>query len=228
MNPTEPLALPDAGGFGLIDKLGVKRALHGLMVVLGRYAPVTIYDGFGLVLEVLGRRSGREFNVGSPWQMFDAGEASADRKITVNLHSHLLRSLRCTDKITVSGLDFPFDVGEGDKVWLELTITNYAVESATVKHGSPAANGWAEYPEPVRFEGAAGARQQTRAFVPLAYVIATEDEQPYDPPGIIVGTGSNSLTVVNLVRTHLLVAETGYGGDTVLYPMPWFGALIHG
>lgn len=199
------------------------KTLGGLIDTLAQFRPLTIYDQSGLVVKALARRVGRDFSIGFPFQCFDAGVSAHDSITLVYLHSHLLRSIRVTDFVTMTGLNFPFRVIAGDRIWLEITLENGLVTAAEVKHGP---NGWTNFPEPVAFEGDFPSRLQTKAYVMIAYAILHNDATEYDPPGVILGTGSSAIMLVNVLRNHLLMASTCYMGDSVLYPMPWSGAFI--
>jgi hypothetical protein len=199
------------------------RNLFSFFEAMNRFEPQHLYDGSGLVLQVLGRRVGRDFNIGFPFQCFDAGSRPADKITTVNLHSHLLKSIKPNDNLEVVGLDYPFSIDAGQKIWLDIVIEDHVAKSSSVKHGTQ----WDGYPEPVKFTGQYPTRKQTNAYVLIAYAVKNDENYQYDPPGVVLGSGGSAITVINIVRTHMLMAETCYNGENILYPVPWWGAFIN-
>lgn len=197
------------------------QVLDAMISAFDQFEPLNIYDASGLVLQVLARRAGRDFNVGRPYQIFDAGTVPSDALILVHLHSHLLNSIEPDDNLVISGLNQSFQVNSDDYIYMEIEIGSGGATGATMMHG-PA---WDGYPVPVKFDGTDPAtKQQTKAYVEIGYCVSSSEISDYDPPGIIIGPGNASITVVQNVQTHMLMAQTCYKGDTVWYPIPWWGA----
>lgn len=197
--------------------------LEAFKQVIGAFEPVKIYDALGMVVEVLGKRAGRDFGVGGPWQFFDASDSSGDRKVLINLHSHLAQSIRSGDKVTITGLGQSFPVNAGDYIYLEVTLLDNKVKKAEVKHGQK----WAEYPEVIRYEGTYPDLVQTGFYLELGYVVAAGDSFEFDPPGLIIGSGASAVVVIRMVHQHLALERTCDAGETtVVYVKPWFGQHI--
>jgi len=199
---------------------------EALVEVLRPFEPQKVFDASGLLVEVLGRRVGRDFQVGTPFQFFDASEAAGERKVLINIHSHLARSINAGDKVTITGLGAPFTVNKGDYIYLDIAVdANREATSARIRHGPK----WAGYPEAISYHPGLPFpnRAQRGCYLELGYVVGAEDDFEFDPPGIIVGDGDDAVIVIQNVNTHLIMQQTCATGETtVVYPYPWFGQHI--
>jgi hypothetical protein len=173
--------------------------------------------------QVLARPNGTatDLQFGFPFEIKDVSENDTPR-VTVYRHSTLRRSLKADDQLPITGLDAPgsaagFTVGDGEIIWLDITVSDGEATEANIDNGS---GGWPDFPEPVKFEGEDADKKQTHAYLAIAQVVPYNADDRFGAPGIELPQG---LMVRQHVSTHLLLRDVCYDGRAIIYPFPFAG-----
>lgn len=139
--------------------------------------------------------------------------------VQVSIDSWLLRSRRAADKVTITGLGAPFEIAEGDLIWLEVNFNSAEeVTGATIEHGDP----WEDYDSPIEYDDPdAENKRQTKARVVIGYTQAVPEPNPFTARLTLTTTGEGPATtmqVVQCVTTHVVLCQECFeGGSTAVW-----------
>lgn len=181
---------------------------------LRRYSALARFEG-----------TATDLNYGLPFEIKDVSQNN-NARVTVYRHSSLRRSLGANDRLIITGLDDGnggggFGVGLYDIIWLEIDVQDGYPQSARIGHGR---SGWADYPEPVKFEyGNEDQPKQTKAYVAIAQIVEDDASDLFDPPGIPLPRG---MMVSQYLNSHLVMLDTCYQNSQCIYPFPHAGPVL--
>lgn len=241
MTLTEPPKIPDRFIPVVRDYLAeLRKWLMGQRVVEGLNVSITDAGGGGKkITSKAGGGPGAGMAV--PFYVLPTSPPTGqtgDNWVKVELYSHLLKSIKPTDKVTITGLDSAFRLNVDEFVWLTVDIQPTYLfpkqpPTATIEHGPKWNPSSGIFPDPILWDTDDGTptgsdpantpvnRKQTYFFVPLARTIEPESEAA-EPGGVLLG---DDIKLIQCWTSHLLIARSCYLGDEVSYVIPfgpWF------
>lgn len=171
--------------------------------------------------------------------------------VKVALNSFLMKTALPTDRITITGLDYPFQLkvktAPQQYIWLEINLSGENTSpvtpiTASIKSGADwNGSGGEFFPELAKWSTSDGTyegsgeeaenRKQTHAYLPIAYTYHESKiseffgSAEYAPAGLPI---ADKVTLVQMVNSNLILGTTcGEGGVQIRNAHPWFAPMVY-
>jgi len=165
-----------------------------------------------------------------PFQVLPGGGSDAN-SVKVSFNSFLLEDSVPTSKIDITGLDTPFSLDAGHRIWLEIDLSATYAETpgpitASIQHGAKWGADKSFYPLPVEYDTDDGTRlgstgtpsgneKQIKIFIPIAYTTTKEtDEFGLVAKGFAYAIGDD-VYLIQQCRDHLMMGGACIDGGQV-------------
>jgi len=161
-----------------------------------------------------------------PFEVTYSGPTTGEQpsaKLRVAMDSWLMRSLKASDKLTITGLGSDFsDLRVDQLIWLQVNWDANEVPTATIDHG--ARSKWPTYDEPMQWDNpTAENKRQIKAFKLLAYSQAVPSPNSF-PDRLIVPNGvGGKMQIVQVHTGHLRLCSMCHESDTIQWFVPGAG-----